>query len=70
MLVRGAPRAMHLLCLTCLTVLSACGGDATVMADMVLVNGRVVTVDPSMLGENRGGAYSPFSCPFQRPPSL
>jgi predicted amidohydrolase YtcJ len=29
-------------------VLFACGGDATVMADMVLVNGTIVTVDPTL----------------------
>ena len=45
MLVRGALRAMPLLCLT---IVFACGGDASVMADLVLVNGTVVTVDPTM----------------------
>ena len=48
MLVREATRAMPLLCVTSLMVLFACGGDATVMADMVLVNGTIVTVDPTL----------------------
>lgn len=47
-LVRLVRRALRAIPVVWLTVFIGCSQDATVPADLVLVNGRVVTVDPAM----------------------